>query len=116
MIKIRPHHTTLLIEFYDKKQNLLSDEEFVAELRKDIGDLHSDDFLIYWKRFLQSITGEFVCVFDFDNACECCDIRSECEDKSSNLRKEVDEADEEAIKDFNLEDGKVYNINEFLKN
>ncbi len=113
MIKLRPHHIKFFLIFESKKTFLLSDEEYIEKFRKKNKQYHKEDFILYWKHFLEHLHNnpnlKFQYVKDFDSVCEQCDIKEECK-KEAELNKLVSELDEKAFKELNLKENQIYSI------
>lgn len=117
--KLRPHHIKSLINFYNKRLYLLSEDEYVKRFQEKNKGYHNDIFVIFWRRFLVKIleNKDYNILYEnsFDNICEKCDIFKECSDKNSNLRKLVDKLDNDFLKYSDLKEWKIYSIREILK-
>lgn len=116
--ELRPHHVNALVNFYKNKLYNLSDDEYIESFRLKNKDWHNDEFIIKWKHFLEKLCNSldlrFLYVEEFDSGCVFCDLRKECEDKSSQLRGIVDSLDKNSFDLFDLEYDQVYKIRDVL--
>jgi len=120
-IVLRPHHVDSFITFKTKKLYLLSDEDFLKRFIKINWYIHNEKFILYWKWFLTKLYEnqgiKFKYLYDYDTACENCDVIDQCKNNTTDLHKLVKRLDEEDLeKLWKLELWRVYTIKEIIHN
>lgn len=113
-IKLRPHHVSAFIDFESKNLFLLSDEEYITRFREKNKGYHNQNFILYWKHFLDKFHNnpdlKFLYENDHDTVCANCDIKEECDDTETHLHKLVNTLDSKALEELPLKEGEVYSI------
>jgi len=101
-LELRPHHVQGYLT-HEAQPDLyyLSDEEYIALFRKEKGDFHSNELILYWrdtiKRLHENPSLRFKFVLGEDSVCKKCDIKEKCRDKKHEFHKIVQKADMDAI-------------------
>ena len=112
--KLRPHHIIGLLNY----ETNITDEEYINNFRKQKGNFHSNELILYWKNTVKEIHNnpkiKIKCITGLDYICMKCDKKEWCNDKKHWAHKEAMKADQEALKQ-GLEIGRTYTIKQLKK-
>lgn len=116
-LKLRPHHVLGYAE-HEAQPDLyyLPGDGYIKLFRKEKGDFHSDELILYWKDTIKKLHEnpdlKFKYISGLDSVCNKCDKSKLCSDKKHWAYKLVQKADKDFIELMpELKPGKIYDAN-----